>query len=414
MHISILHYAAPPIVGGVESTIYHHARLLAQDGYQVSIIAGRGESINTQIPFILVPEIDSRHPQVIEVGQALANGKVNEEFIELRDKLYQILIKNLESSDVLIVHNVITLHKNLALTAALKLISERQKPLMLAWCHDFAWQDKLYTPDLHPGYPWDLLKTPWPGIRYITVSDHRRQRLAELLDIPDSTIEVIPPGIDVFQFLNISPFTQEIVKRLQLLDSDPLVLLPARITRRKNIEFGIQVIKSLIKIYPDVSLVVTGPPGPHNPKNIVYLNSLRTLRDELQVESNVHFLYNLNGEDQILKIPDEIIADLYRLADIIIFPSHREGFGIPVLEAGLARTPIFAADIPSVRASSSGLINLFNPKGDPQTVADDIHNFLKSERAYQLRKHVLNQFTWQSILKKKIIPILDEIGPSKK
>jgi glycosyltransferase involved in cell wall biosynthesis len=285
---------------------------------------------------------------------------------------------------------------------------------MLAWCHDFAWQDKLYTPDLHPGYPWDLLKTPWPGIRYITVSDHRRQRLAELLDIPDSTIEVIPPGIDVFQFLKLSPFTQEIVKRLQLLDSDPLVLLPARITRRKNIEFGIQVIKSLIKIYPDVSLVVTGPPGPHNPKNIVYLNSLRTLREELQVESNVHFLYELDGEDQILKIPDEIIADLYRLADIIIFPSHREGFGIPVLEAGLVRTPIFAADIPAVRESSTGLINLFNPNGDPQTVASDIHNFLKSDRAYQLRKQVLNQFTWQSILKKQIIPILDELGPSKK
>lgn len=414
MRISILHYAAPPIVGGVESTIYHHARLLVQAGYQVSIIAGRGESINTQIPFILVPEIDSRHPQVIEVGQALADGKVNEEFIGLRDNLYQVLTSNLDSSDVLIVHNAITLHKNLALTAALKLISERGKPLILAWCHDFAWQDKLYTPDLHPGYPWDLLKTPWPGIRYITVSDHRRQRLAELLDIPDSTIEVVPPGIDVFQFLNISLFTQDIVERLQLLDSDPLVLLPARITRRKNIEFGIQVIKSLIKIYPDVSLVVTGPPGPHNPKNIVYLNSLRTLREELQVKSNVHFLYDLNGEDQILKIPDEIIADLYRLADIIIFPSHREGFGIPVLEAGLARTPIFAADIPSVRASSSGLINLFNPNGDPQTVADDIHNFLKSERAYQLRKHVLNQFTWQSILKKQIIPILDEIGPSKK
>jgi len=28
--VGILHYAAPPIVGGVESTIYHHARLLAR------------------------------------------------------------------------------------------------------------------------------------------------------------------------------------------------------------------------------------------------------------------------------------------------------------------------------------------------------------------------------------------------
>jgi len=412
MQIAILHYAAPPVVGGVESTIHHHARLLNEAGYQVSIIAGRGESFNSQIPFILVPEIDSRHPHVIAVGNDLSKGKVDKEFIGLRDSLYQVLRSYLDRTDVLIVHNAVTLHKNLALTAALKIISERGKPFMLAWCHDFAWQDNLYTPDLHPGYPWDLLKTPWPGIHYITVSDHRRQRLAELLDIPDSTIDIIPPGIDVFQFLNLSRLTREITDQLQLLDADPLILLPARITRRKNIEFGIQVIESLKKTYPDVSLVVSGPPGPHNPKNIVYLNSLRTLREELQVVPNVHFLYEFNGEDQILDIPDKIIAELYRLADIIIFPSYREGFGIPVLEAGLARTPIFAADIPSVSESSTGLINLFDPKGDPQSVASNIHNFLKSDQAYQLRRRVLNNYTWQSILMKQIIPILDEIGLS--
>ncbi len=411
MNISILHYAAPPIVGGVESTIYHHARLLNQAGYAVSIIAGRGESFNREIPFLRIPEIDSRYPQVINVGRELANGNVTEEFFRLRDKLFQALISSLVDTDVLIVHNVVTLHKNLALTAALKLIAEQGHLGMLAWCHDFAWQDALYTPELHPGYPWDLLKSPWPDVRYITVSNHRRQRLVELLSVPESEIDVIPPGIDVFQFLNISPAMQEIVDRLNLFDADPLVLLPARITRRKNIEFAIQVIKSLRSTCPKASLVITGPPGPHNPKNAAYLDSLRAMREDLQLTSNIHFLYEINGEDQVLNLPDEMVAELYRMADIIIFPSHREGFGIPVLEAGLARTPIFASNIPSVRESSAGLINLFDPHGDPHIVAAEINTFLKSDRAYQLRRRVLDKFTWQSILKKNIIPILDEIGP---
>ncbi len=408
MHVSILHYAAPPIVGGVESTIYHHARLLKRAEFTVSIIAGRGEPFNEEIPFHLIPEIDSRHDQVIDVGRDLANGVVTAEFYRLRDNIFRALESPLASTDILIVHNVVTLHKNLALTAAVKLISERDKPGILAWCHDFAWQDKLYTPDLHPGYPWDLLSTPWPGVRYIAVSEHRQQRLAELLSISASEIDVIPPGVDLFQFLNLSPFSQQITDKLELLDANPLILLPARITRRKNIEFAIQVIASLKHAYPEISLVITGPPGPHNPKNIAYLDSLRNLREDLGLIGNVQFLYELHGEDQILIVPDQTIAELFRIADIIIFPSHREGFGIPVLEAGLAKTPIFASDIPAVRESSNGMIKMFDPSGSPEMVAEDIISFLQTDRAYQLRRRVIDNFTWQSIIKKKILPILEE------
>jgi glycosyltransferase involved in cell wall biosynthesis len=410
MHVSILHYAAPPIVGGVESTIFHHARLLNQAGYEVSIIAGRGESFDEEIPYLPIPEIDSRHPEVMQVGSELAQGDITEQFFQLRDRLYASLSSSIEDTDVLIVHNVITLHKNLALTAALQLISERSKPGIIAWCHDFAWQDALYTPDLHAGYPWDLLNSPWSGVRYVTVSEHRRKRLVDLISIPESEVDVVPPGVDIYQFLNISPIVQNIIDQLQLLDANPLVLLPARITRRKNIEFAIKVIEFLKADYPQVSLVITGPPGPHNPKNIAYLDSLRAMREDMELVSNIHFLYEFNGEDQTLILPDEIITELFRTVDIVIFPSHREGFGIPVLEAGLARAPIFASDIPSVRESSSGLINLFNPTGDPGAVAADIDTFLRSDQAYQLRRQVIDNFTWDSILKNRIIPILDEFS----
>jgi glycosyltransferase involved in cell wall biosynthesis len=282
---------------------------------------------------------------------------------------------------------------------------------MIAWCHDFAWQDSLYTPDLHPGYPWDLLKSPWPNLRYVTVSQHRRTRLAKLLQVPEANIDVIPPGVDVYKFLEITPTVQEIVDQLQLLDADPLILLPARITRRKNIEFAIKVIESLKNDHPQVALVITGPPGPHNPKNIAYLDMLLGLRQDLQLSSNVHFLYELKGEQDILILPEERIAELFRLADVIIFPSHREGFGIPVLEAGLSRVPVFASDIPPVRESSNDLINLFDPSGDPSVAANQISTYIQSDRTYQLRRHVIKSFTWQSILKKQIIPLLQEFDP---
>jgi len=410
MNISILHFAAPPIVGGVESTIFHHSRLLSNTGYDVSVIAGRGEIFNNEILLHLIPEIDSRHPEVIDIGNALAIGEVQNEFTNLRDTLFQKLNVLLENTDIFIVHNVITLHKNLALTAALKLISEQKQPAMIAWCHDFAWQDTLYTPDLHPGYPWDLLRSPWPDVRYVTVSNHRKDMLADLLGIPGTEITVIPPGIDVDQFLKLSPLTREIIDHLELLDSDPLVLLPTRLTRRKNIEFALRVIGSIKHDFPEVSLIITGPPGPHNPKNIAYLESLRSLRNELLLESNVHFLYEFGELGQTMTIPDEVIADFYQISDILLFPSYHEGFGIPILESGLARLPIFSSDIPPVRESSNGLVNLFDPNGDPMKVGNQITSYLKSDRAYKLRKNIIAQFTWNSILNTKILPLLDEIG----
>ena len=406
MKISILHYATPPVVGGVESTIYHHSRLLSQAGYQVDIISGKGEQFNKEIPVHLIPEIGSRDESISEINQRLSRGEIPEKFINLRDMLYKELSKIINTTRVLIVHNALTLHKNLVLTAALKLISEENETNVVAWCHDFAWQDSLYASDLHPGYPWELLRTPWPGVQYVTVSDHRRKRLAKLLNIPESEIKLIPPGVDAYEFLGLSFFSRRLIDKLSLMEADPLILLPARITRRKNIEFAIRVIASLKRDYPMIKLIVTGPPGPHNPQNISYLNSLKTLRKDLDVKTSVEFLYEAGDDDVVLMIPDNVVADFFRIADILLFPSKREGFGIPVLEAGLVRMPVFASDIPPVHESSADAAYLFDPDGDPNSVSDEISSFIKSDRAYKLRRNVLSQFTWESILNKKIIPLL--------
>lgn len=406
--IAILHYAGPPVVGGVESTIFHHVRLFTRAGYPVEVIAGRGESVHPPASFNHIPEVDSRNEEVVEIGDQLARGRVTDQFFSLRDRLRERLRPILSADDVTIVHNVLTLHKNLPLTAALRCLLDEGLTSWIAWCHDFAWQDPLYRPSLYPGYPWELLKEPWPGVRYVTVSESRRENLARLLGLPKDQIRAISPGIDVARFYKLEPLTQQLIEKLDLLQAGPVFLLPARITRRKNIEYAIRVLATVRSKLPEAQLIITGPPGPHNPKNIAYLSRLKDLADELQVDQQVHFLYECGEDGHPLFIPDEVIADLYRLADLLIFPSRREGFGIPVLEAALARLPVFATDIPPIQESAGELFYSFDPDGDPSEAGASILSFLEADRSYQLRRRVLQKYSWQNILEKDLIPLIEK------
>lgn len=408
--LAILHYAAPPVVGGVEATIYHHARLLATKGYPVDIIAGRGKPFHPRVHVHLVPEVDSQHPDVLAVGGRLAKGECPAaDFIALRDRLVMQLRELLAGVAACIVHNVLTLHKNLPLTAALRILADEHGTRFIAWCHDFAWQDARYLSALHDGYPWDLLRTAWPGVHYVVVSHDQRANLAALLNVPIESIAVIPPGIEPSELLKLDAESIALIERLDLLAAHPLLLLPARITRRKNIEFALRVMVALCREMPVATLLVTGPPGAHNPANVAYLESLQQLRRKLGLVERVHFLYQCGPDDRPWHVSDRVMADLYQLADILLFPSEREGFGIPVLEAGLTRMPIFASDIPSVRESAGELAWLFDPYGDAEQVARAIIDYCATDRAYQLRQRVLHHYTWRSVLERYLVPLLSEV-----
>ena len=408
-HISILHYAAPPVIGGVESTIYHHARMLASAGYAVQVIAGRGAKFDPQIEFTAIPEVDSNHLTILEIGHVLAKGEIPAEFAFLRDQLVVKLQTVLSDSAALIVHNAHTLHKNLALTAALHEINARSSLPMIAWCHDFAWQDPLYLPGLHPGYPWNLLSQAWPGVSYVAVSQDRAARLAELMGVDRQAIRVITPGVDPASFWGLDPTVLALADRMELLESAPLLLLPARLTRRKNIELAIKITAAMQAYLPRPTLLVTGPPGPHNPQNLAYFQELRDLRRELKVEQRVIFLAEAGPGGSPLSLEDVSLPGLFRLADGLLFPSLREGFGIPVLEAGLARLPVFASDIPPVAESGGGHVLVFDPQDDPQAIARRISRKLNRDPGYLLKRRVVERFSWQAIVNKKILPLLDEV-----
>jgi glycosyltransferase involved in cell wall biosynthesis len=149
-------------------------------------------------------------------------------------------------------------------------------------------------------------------------------------------------------------------------------------------------------------LVVTGPLGPHNARNIEYFDLLRALRGELQLDGAAHFLAELH--DGFL--PDEVIADFFRLADALFLPSREEGFGLPMLEAAFSRMPIFCADIPPLRALGDGDAEFFSPDQDPRHVAAQVAARLKRDPIYRSAARVRGQYTWERIYRIHIEPLL--------
>jgi len=119
------------------------------------------------------------------------------------------------------------------------------------------------------------------------------------------------------------------------------------------------------------------------------------------VKDAAHFLYELD-----ITPDDDTMADLYQLVDALLFPSAKEGFGIPILEAGLARLPIFCADIPPLRETGEGAAHLFDPRGDPDRIAVQIADALNIDAAHRLRRRVLSGYTWKKIVQEKVIPLL--------
>jgi glycosyltransferase involved in cell wall biosynthesis len=74
----------------------------------------------------------------------------------------------------------------------------------------------------------------------------------------------------------------------------------------------------------------------------------------------------LNVTDALVQLPfldRPQLAALYRRASVVVLPSDREGFGLPVVEAMACGTPVIASDIPALR-EVGGTAAVYAPPGD--------------------------------------------------
>jgi glycosyltransferase involved in cell wall biosynthesis len=409
---AILHYSLPPVVGGVENVIMAHAQQFIRHGYPISLIAGRGGDGNvfTQGARIdIIPELDTNYPEVMELTARLNEGVVPENFSSFTQQIAGKLGPLLDQFSWIIVHNIFSKHFNLALTAALsQLAREGRLHGCIAWCHDITWTSEHSRSKVYPRYPWDLLRTPIPGVRYIVVSKQRQKELAQLFSWTEEKIQVISNGVDPASLLGLSVKSQSLVERVDLLASDLILLMPVRITQAKNIELALSLTAELKARGCKIRLLISGPPDPHDRDNLDYFHELQSLKKDLDVDKEACFLYECGPvKEEPFIIGDDMIGDLYRLADLVFLPSHREGFGMPVLEGGLVGVPVMTTGVPAAREIGGQDVMIIDASSSPAELANQILGWAEENNVQRLRRRMRQGYTWKAIFENQIEPLIN-------
>lgn len=381
-----------------------HGKLIADNGYRPVMVAGVGKQFDRRIPVKIIPKLSSDQPQIKRITRSLSRGKISSNFDEVKNSLENVLKKHLKQFDKVFIHNVMSMHFNLPATVALFEIISQNPQKFIVWLHDHTFTRRRYKDFQRKKYPWNVLLKTVPGACYIAQSRFRAKELSEQTGLSLKKIKIVPNGLDIRKYLDISPEVYEIYKEKKLGVRHINLFLPVRVLPRKNIELAIRATSALKKKKVDAALLLSGAYDPYNPDAKKYYQHLKDLVADLNLKKNVYFL---KEKREGLDITDKMIRDLFQICDILFFPSKEEGFGIPLIEAGAIQRPIVASSIPSFKEIGKGTdIVYFNLNESPQSVAKKIINIKNESQTYKLYKKVLREYSWETIFNKQIKPLL--------
>ncbi|MGC6477171.1 MAG: glycosyltransferase family 4 protein [Ilumatobacteraceae bacterium] len=185
---------------------------------------------------------------------------------------------------------------------------------------------------------------------------------------PDDQVHVVPWGVDA---VDVRADDISAVRDLYGLPSE-FVLAVATLEPRKNLRRLIEAHQPLTDVPP---LVIAGPPG------------WGEVADDLQASSqHVVFLGHVRGDH---------LRALYAAANVLAYPSEEEGFGLPVLEAMAAGTPVVTSRGTATEEVAGGAAELVDPF-DLDSIGHGITSALNN--AEQLRVEGLDrarECTWE-------------------
>jgi len=408
--IAILHFAYPPNIGGVESMIKEHAEILTDLGYEITVITGSGEEKDPRIKLVVIPELQSIFnfdPFLQE--KILKKGMIDSDCYKLANIIEQGLERTLEKMDVVVVHNMITIVRNLAFVCAFKnFVKKHPKKKYFGWIHDHSYIDEFKIKDLdkvvNSKLEKDILTTPIKNLTYILISESFREPFVHLMNLHDGETVVIPNGIDVKHFLEIDNLIWEIIEKYELIKSFPLILSPVNIMDRKNLEYCLDVISSLKFNFPKIKYMITGNPSKHH-STVKYYDNLKKKVIDLGLKNNVIFL----NDFLYRALVRSEVHDLYQISDLVFFLSKSENFGLPLLESSLTKTPIFVSDLKVFREVGGDFVRYLKYRTvSPEKAATEVKTFLEKSYRVQMNFRVRSQFDLKTILKEKFIPLLEK------
>ncbi|MCL5985027.1 MAG: glycosyltransferase [Actinobacteria bacterium] len=166
-------------------------------------------------------------------------------------------------------------------------------------------------------------------------------------------VRIVPYGIDVSRYLNLP--IEGVFRKKYGIDKSPLILFVGRINRIKGLDFLIEAFARLKQVQPHSILAVVGTDDG-------YLEELRDIISSNNLNNSVIFTGTVSEDDKIQAYVD---------ADIFVYPSQYEVFGMSPVEALLCGTP-------AIIAKCSGLFDLLSKIEYPYAVDFGDHDeFLK-------------------------------------
>lgn len=121
-------------------------------------------------------------------------------------------------------------------------------------------------------------------------------------------------------------------------------------------------------------------------------------------EVELNFIKKLNFENIISFdfVSEEELVMFYNCAEVFVYPSLSEGFGLPLLEAMACGTKILASDIPVFHEVANDIPYYFNPLNKESILKalndSQIYNSLKQDEGFKLVK----EYTWENTAKETL------------
>ncbi|MHB8994890.1 MAG: glycosyltransferase family 4 protein [Armatimonadota bacterium] len=216
--------------------------------------------------------------------------------------------------------------------------------------------------------------------RVVTATEHAASEIVRLTGVPRSKISVIPYGVDE-RFVPVdSDEARQRVSEVCGLSGRYLIAV-GLLQPRKNLTRLLQAFALIAPDHPDVKLAVVGATGWGNE---LFHERLR----ELRLEDRVVLCGSVPGED---------LPALYSAAEMLVYPSLYEGFGLPPLEAMRCGTPVVASNATSIPEVVGDAAVLIDPL-EPESIAAGIKAVLDDAKfAAELSQKGLQRasdFTW--------------------
>lgn len=236
-----------------------------------------------------------------------------------------------------------------------------------------------------------------PGIlradHVFTVSAAIKEAIVRRLGYPAEQITVIYNGVDAATF---APRDKSDARtELGLEQAGQYLMTVTSPAARKNMPCLMRAMHPLAADFPELKLLVVGG---------------------LDAEA-LRLIGELNLDDRIIRyrnISDDQVAALYAAADLYVFPSWYEGFGLPVVEAMACGCPVIVSDDPAL-VEVAGPAGLSFPAKAPEKLADAVRTVLSDpalrDSLVQAGKRRAAEFTWtrtaqrvEAALRERFVP----------